>query len=127
MITLAASHGLGISEEHLSLNQQKNALMFGWTSQYLALVAIGLAKLAIVAFLVQIHGYSTRYRTAFLWFLAGSNLIVNIIAMVLAVVQCLPVTRLWDKTLPGSCSGRERLQIFEFIQGCEYPTGNVDT
>lgn len=120
MITAGAAHGLGMSQIYLTLEQQHYALLYGWLSQFLALIAIGMGKLAIVAFLEQIQGGISRYRTFTLWFLAGSNLIVNVIAAVLAMVECNPVQKLWDEDIPGDCRGRKRIQIFGYVQGCKY-------
>lgn len=120
MITAGAANGLGVTETLLTSEQQYFALLYGWLSQFLALIAIGLAKVVIVVFLEQIQGYHTRYRTFTLWFLAGSNLLVNCIAAVLAMIQCDPVRKLWDEDIPGVCPGRKRIQIFGYIQGRKF-------
>lgn len=120
MLTLAAQAGLGVPGPVLNMTENRYALLFGWLNQFLALIAIGLGKLTIVAFLQQIQGYHTLFRTIFLWTLAGSNFIVNCIAAALAIVQCDPVQRLWAESLPGECPGRERIQIFGYVQGGKY-------
>lgn len=122
MLSLAAAHGLGVPIAILSRYERNTALLFGWINQYIALIAIGLAKFAIVIFLSRIHGHQTRKRTIMLWFLAVSNMTVNIIAMILALVQCSPVTRLWNDDQPGECPGRKRVQIFGYVQGRKSPT-----
>ncbi|KAL6230553.1 hypothetical protein BDW75DRAFT_234306 [Aspergillus navahoensis] len=117
MLTLAAQAGLGVPEPVLNMTEGRYALLFGWLNQFLALIAIGLGKLTIVAFLQQIQGYHTLFRTVLLWTLAGSNFVVNCIAAVLLIVQCDPVQKLWDSSLPGECPGRRRIQIFGYVQG----------
>ncbi|KAL4760566.1 uncharacterized protein BDW70DRAFT_150698 [Aspergillus foveolatus] len=117
MLTLAAQAGLGVPGPVLNMTENRYALLFGWLNQFLALIAIGLGKLTIVAFLQQIQGYHTLFRTMFLWTLAWSNFIVNCIAAALVIVQCDPVQRLWAESLPGECPGRERIQIFGYVQG----------
>ncbi|KAL5358731.1 hypothetical protein BJX96DRAFT_173712 [Aspergillus floccosus] len=117
MLTVGAAHGLGVSMALLSHKERELALMYGWINQFIALFAIGLGKLAIVSFLSRIQGYQTRLRAIVLWTLAASNLLVNIIAAILLIVQCSPVTRLWDAQIPGQCPGRKRIQIFGFVQG----------
>ncbi|KAL4909214.1 hypothetical protein BDW74DRAFT_78724 [Aspergillus multicolor] len=117
MLTLAAQAGLGVHETVLNSTENHYALLFGWLNQFLALIAIGLGKLTIVAFLQQIQGYHTRFRSTLLWSLAGSNFIVNCIAAVLLLVQCDPVQKLWDDSVPGQCDGRRRVQVFGYVQG----------
>ncbi|KAL4921522.1 hypothetical protein BDW62DRAFT_129966 [Aspergillus aurantiobrunneus] len=120
MLTTAAGNGLGVAETALDTTASSYALLFGWVNQFLALIAIGLGKLTIVAFLQQIQGYHTVFRTVLLWSLAGSNLIVNCIAAALLIVQCDPVQKLWVDAIPGSCSGQKRIQVFGYVQGSKY-------
>lgn len=123
MLTVGAAHGLGLPRSHLTPEDILSALLFGWVNQLLALVAIGLSKIAIVVFLLRIEGFHTPTRTFFLWFIAGSNLVVNCIAAILALVQCSPIQKLWNEGIPGECSARKRVQIFGYVQGCEFSRG----
>lgn len=119
-LTVGAAHGLGLSQSDLTPRDISSALLFGWINQVLALVAIGLSKIAIVAFLLRIEGVHTPTRTFALWFLAGSNLVLNCIAAILAFVQCSPIKKLWDQGTSGECPARKRVQIFGYVQGCEF-------
>ncbi|GCB20522.1 hypothetical protein AAWM_03407 [Aspergillus awamori] len=117
MITVGATYGLGLPQDMLSFNQSKMALLYGWVNQLIALVAIGLGKLTIVAFLEQVQGYQTKARSIFLWSVAGSNLVLNCIAAILMMLQCSPRRMLWEAYAKGSCPYRGRIQIFGYIQG----------
>ena len=132
MLTLGASYGLGLSQTLLSFNDSKMALLYGWVNQLLALIAIGLGKLTMVAFLEQIQGYHTKARSIILWSLAGSNLILNCIAAILMMLQCSPTRLLWEAYAKGGCPWRTRIQIFGYIQGrecslqCSWPVANAN-
>ncbi|PWY68067.1 hypothetical protein BO94DRAFT_527795 [Aspergillus sclerotioniger CBS 115572] len=117
MLTLGASYGLGLPQTVLGFDDSKMAMLYGWVNQLLALVAIGLGKLTMVAFLEQIQGYHTRARSIVLWSLAGSNLILNCIAAILMMLQCSPRRLLWEAYAKGGCPWRTRIQIFGYIQG----------
>lgn len=119
MITVGATYGLGLPQDMLTFNESKMALLYGWVNQLLALVAIGLGKLTIVAFLEQVQGYQTKARSIFLWSLAGSNLVVNCVAAILMMLQCSPRRMLWEAYAKGYCPYRSRIQIFGYIQGRE--------
>lgn len=119
MITVGATYGLGRPQDMLSFNQSKMALLYGWVNQLIALVAIGLGKLTIVAFLEQVQGYQTKARSIFLWSVAGSNLVLNCIAAILMMLQCSPRRMLWEAYAKGNCPYRSRIQIFGYIQGRE--------
>ncbi|KAL4869038.1 hypothetical protein BDV12DRAFT_208800 [Aspergillus spectabilis] len=117
MLTMAAEAGLGVRITDLNSTEGHQALLYGWLNQFLAVIAIGLGKLTIAAFLQQIQGYHTIFRTVLLWSLAGSNFVVNCIAAVLILVQCDPVQKLWIDSIPGNCSGQKRIQVFGYVQG----------
>ncbi|KAL4895127.1 hypothetical protein BDV59DRAFT_174501 [Aspergillus ambiguus] len=117
MLSVAAAHGLGVPIALLSRHERQLALMYGWINQFIALIGIGIGKVSIVLFLSRVQGYQARMRTIILWFLAASNLLVNVIAAILIFVQCSPASRLWNAQVPGECPGRKRIQIFGYVQG----------
>lgn len=86
-------------------------------NQALAIIAIALGKLAIVAFLQQIHGPEHRGRVILLWGIAISNLIINALTVGMIFTQCTPREKLWDEGLPGTCDGRLRNQNTAYFQG----------
>ncbi|KAE8319887.1 hypothetical protein BDV41DRAFT_570805 [Aspergillus transmontanensis] len=116
MATVGAAYGLGTPSATLTNKNDKDALLFGWTNQFLALIAIGLGKVALVAFIDHLQKHEAKSKRAFLWFIAGSNFIVNMIAAILVFVQCSPAKKLWDERIPGRCPGRKRVQTFGYIQ-----------
>lgn len=83
-------------------------------------LATAFGKLAIVAFLQQIHGPEHREWVAGLWILAMSNLIVNAITVGMVLTQCTPLEKLWDFSLPGTCGGLGRNEHIAYFQGSEY-------
>ncbi|KAE8365601.1 hypothetical protein BDV27DRAFT_144356 [Aspergillus caelatus] len=105
MVTAGAAYGLRTPSATLTNNNDKDALLFGWTNQFLALIAIGLGKVALVAFIDHLQKHEVN------------NFIVNMIAAILVFVQCSPAKKLWDERIPGHCPGRKRVQIFGYIQG----------
>ncbi|KAE8137570.1 hypothetical protein BDV38DRAFT_282816 [Aspergillus pseudotamarii] len=119
MVIVGAAYSLGTPSATLKTNDDKDALLFGWTNQFLALVAIGLGKVALVVFINHLQKHEVKYKRVFLWFIAGSNFIVNMIAAVLVSVQCSPAKKLWDERIPGHCPGRKGVQVFGYIQGRE--------
>jgi hypothetical protein len=64
--------------------------VYGVLAQLLALIANGLGKVAIVAFILQWQGYQNRVTIAFLWFIAASGLIINVVSAVVITVECPP-------------------------------------
>lgn len=79
---------------------------------------MSLGKVAIIAFLVQIRGPHDP-KPYFLYFIGITSCLANFITIVLILAQCNPVAKLYDESLAGTCPGRERNQLFAFVQGGE--------
>ncbi|KAN0077824.1 hypothetical protein V8E54_006128 [Elaphomyces granulatus] len=73
--------------------------------------------MAVVAFLQRMHGPNHRNRVIFLWTVAGSNAIMNLITMIGNLTQCTPVSKTWDALESGTCADISRLQNYNYAQG----------
>ncbi|KKA22208.1 hypothetical protein T310_3772 [Rasamsonia emersonii CBS 393.64] len=118
-LTLSISYGLGQHIENLTEEGIVATIKWSWVNQVLAIFAIGLGKLAIVAFLQQIHGPEGRGKIIALWALAASNFVINAITVGMVLSQCTPLQKLWDESLPGTCDGRRRNQNCAYFQGTQ--------
>lgn len=101
----------------LSPEERIASIKWSWMNQALSILAIALGKLAIVAFLQQIHGPEHRGRVVMLWGVAISNLIINAITIGMIFTQCTPREKLWNEEVPGTCDGRLRNQNTAYFQG----------
>ncbi|KAJ5101265.1 hypothetical protein NUU61_003487 [Penicillium alfredii] len=116
-LTLSITYGLGEHKNLLSPEQISLSIKWSWMNQVLAIFAIALGKLAIVAFLQQIHGPEDRGKVILLWGVALSNLVINTITIGMILTQCTPRHKLWDEEVPGKCDGRLRNQNTAYFQG----------
>lgn len=119
-LTLSVNFGLGQHISALSPDQILLSIKWSWANQILAIFAIAFGKLAIVAFLQQIHGPEDRRKAIFLWVVALSNLVINGITVGMIMTQCSPREKLWNQTLPGTCDGRLRNQNTAYFQGSTF-------
>lgn len=119
MLTIGAAHGLGRHFSALDTQQAHLAAMYGWINLALALVAIGLGKIAIIAFILHIQGYYEPRISAFLWFMGASTLGINIITVILIFTQCLPTQAIWDTNARGHCQRRKLVKNFGIFQTSE--------
>lgn len=120
LVTVSVDYGIGSHQNDLSESDAVAAIKWGWINQLLSILATSLGKLAIVAFLQQIHGPEHRGRVIGLWALATSNLIVNAITVGMIMTQCSPREKLWNENLEGSCDGRQRNEDIAYFQGSKY-------
>lgn len=120
VLTLGTVQGLGQRMSNLAPRQAYLAIMYGWINLALALIAIGLGKIAVVIFIIRIQGYSVYdpWRSVFLWFLAGTTMVVNIIEVVLFFTQCWPIQKLFDISRKGVCPGTIIVVRFGIFQTC---------
>ncbi|OOQ84700.1 hypothetical protein PEBR_29028 [Penicillium brasilianum] len=116
-LAIGIGYGIGTHEDQLTSDQIVAAIKWSWINQTVGIFAIGMGKLALVAFLQQIHGPDHRGRVAFLWGVAISNLILNCITISIIMTQCSPRGKLWNDDLAGTCDGRIRNQNMAYFQG----------
>jgi len=115
MLTVGASHGLGVHQSEVSDDEVKNVELYAFLNHFLALIANGLGKVAIVVFILQWQGYQNRLTIAFLWFIAASGLIINVVNAVLLLVQCSPASS-WN------CGTSHGGIILGLVLGCKHCT-----
>ncbi|KAJ5771596.1 hypothetical protein N7520_002125 [Penicillium odoratum] len=114
---LGVNSGLGAHKSDLTETEITNAIKWNWINQSLGIIATGLGKLTIVAFMQQIHGPESRKKVFFLWGVAASNMVVNCVTIAMIWTQCDPSAKLWQDSLPGTCDGRVRNQRTGYFQG----------
>jgi hypothetical protein len=119
-LAIGIKYGIGTHEAQLTSDQIVAATKWSWMNQTVGIFAIGTGKLALVAFLQQIHGPDHRGRVAFLWGVAISNLILNCITIGMIMTQCSPRGKLWNGDIAGTCDGRIRNQNMAYFQGSQY-------
>ncbi|OXV05604.1 hypothetical protein Egran_06628 [Elaphomyces granulatus] len=73
--------------------------------------------MAVVAFLHRMHGPNQRNRVIFLWTVAGSNAIMNLITLTVILTQCTPISKVWDASVPGYCADVSRIRDYNYVQG----------
>lgn len=121
ILTLGTVQGLGQHTSNLAPRQAYLAMGYAWINLALALIAIGLGKIAVVAFIISIQGYSVYdpWRSVVLWLLAGTTMVVNTIEVVLFFTQCWPIQKLFDISRQASvCPGTVIVEKFGIFQTC---------
>ena len=91
-------------------------------TSYISIVLVVATKYAIVILLCKIMAPSRPGRW-FLWGLMGLLTVVAVIAIALVSVECVPLERLWNPFLPGSCGLLNVAANFAIFTGgkCDIP------
>ncbi|KAJ0109326.1 hypothetical protein J7T55_000251 [Diaporthe amygdali] len=108
--------GIGAHMQGLRPHEIVVAMRTSWINMISAIIAIVTGKLSIIAFLDQIRGRH-QGRPWFLWFIGASNIIVNITVVITILLQCSPVEKIWDNSVPGNCDGRPLNLNYAYFQG----------
>ncbi|KAK3331775.1 hypothetical protein B0T19DRAFT_380295 [Cercophora scortea] len=101
-VTIATTYGLG--QLFLDVGDPDayfTAVKFEVFSQVAGLLAIGVGKCAVGVFLLRIVLYPVQ--KAFIWACLGITVFITLFASVTVVVQCIPIQKTWNPTLPGTC------------------------
>lgn len=79
---------------------------------------IGLAKVAIIAFILTLQGPTHPKLKWILHFIWITNMIVNFNQIILVLLQCKPLAAFWDYRIEGAdCSFAQTTSKVGFFQG----------
>ncbi|GAM87920.1 hypothetical protein ANO11243_059480 [Dothideomycetidae sp. 11243] len=119
-LTVAVQYGLGNHIKtliSLDVNDIWATIHWLWISIFLGLAATTFAKYSMIALMLQVQGPTAHKRRIALYALGALFTIVNIIQIVLSYTQCRPISRLWDRELPGNCDGGAIASDWSILQG----------
>ena len=110
-------HGTGNHLPLLSYDDVVIANLWSWIAQVVAISAAATGRFAVIAFLLALQGTAHRKLRWFLYIVGGAQATINAIEIVLIMLQCNPVNKLWDPEVPGTCSMIEICSKVGFLQG----------
>lgn len=120
-MTVSAVYGLGNHESVLSHSDIVKTNLWSWLAQIVAILCLVVARFAVISFLLAIQE-RTQKRTyqigrrliLFVGILQG---LINVAEVVLILEQCDPVQKLWDPTVPGTCTLIKTCSQVGYFQG----------
>jgi hypothetical protein len=124
LLAVAVHHGFGNHASNLSFSNIVTAMKYLWVSVSFAALSAGIAKAAVVAFLLAIQGSSPAFQrwSWLLYFIAITNVALNIAVFFIIIFQCNPAEASWNFTLKGNCYARDHLfGPVGLTQSCELP------
>jgi hypothetical protein len=91
-------------------------------SQVAGIMVIGVGKCAVGIFLLRI--VRNKIQRTFIWAFLAGTVFITLFASITVVVQCIPVEKTWNPTVPGECW----LDFSEvgLTVGCKSPIRKVD-
>ncbi|KAL4883934.1 hypothetical protein BJY04DRAFT_19030 [Aspergillus karnatakaensis] len=101
-VSIATHYGLGkraaeVGDMDIYFEGVKWVIM----SQFSGILVIGIGKAAVGMFLLRI--IRNKIQIAFIYVCLVINAIITLFASITAIVQCSPIERTWNRTIPGTC------------------------
>ncbi|RDW61790.1 uncharacterized protein DSM5745_10462 [Aspergillus mulundensis] len=101
-VTIASAYGLGrLSADVGNQSIYFEAVKYEILSQFAGIMVIGVGKCAVGTFLLRI--IRNKVQIAFIHVCLVITVIITLFASITAIVQCDPVERSWNQTVPGTC------------------------
>jgi hypothetical protein len=101
-VTIATQYGLGrLFADVGDAQVYSMAVMYEVFSQVAGLMVIGVGKCAVGVFLLRIVRHPIQ--RGFIWAFLAGTVFITLFASITVVVQCIPVQKTWNSTLPGTC------------------------
>jgi len=117
-LTLSVLYGLGNHTKQVAFEDAATASLYNWTFEMIAIIDIGFAKIAIIAFILMLQGPTHPKMKWVLHFIWISNFLVNINQIVLITFQCKPMSAFWDTRIENpDCTLRPTVSKIGFMQG----------
>ncbi|KAF2226026.1 hypothetical protein BDZ85DRAFT_317136 [Elsinoe ampelina] len=117
LFIFACMNGMGQHVRNLSYPQLFASLKYSWIGVVVGLVGTTVAKLGIIALLLQVATPQQKKRKYFLWGIGVIICLVGIAQMIITLTQCSPSDRLWYRTKPGHCDRTHFAAQFGYFQG----------
>ncbi|MCJ1379782.1 hypothetical protein MMC17_002885 [Xylographa soralifera] len=103
--TMMAFSGMGRHIVCLTVEQIYDTLKWSTIAQILEMIALGFVKVSICLYMIRmIHHTMKRVRQC-LWVLIGFIIACHIAVFIMFVLQCIPLTAVWDPSVSGTCYG----------------------
>ena len=97
-----------------------HALTLTWVSIYFTFLGIGLGKFAVVAFILSLQGMTHLRQRYFLYFLAISNILIDLIFVFFLAFRCSPPSKMFILGLSQTCGYNfEGARGFGYFTGCK--------
>jgi len=126
LIDYAVYVGVGKSVTNTSLAQLPIIIHWTYTVAYMSLPASVMAKLSIIALLLQLQGPQAKKTRVALMILPVLLALTSIVTIFLSLFQCKPVSKSWNIFEDGECPYEAQAVKFLIFQGGKLSFSTLD-
>jgi len=120
-MTVSAVYGIGNHESVLSQSDIVKANLWSWVAQIVAILTLVVARIAVISLLLAIQKRMSqrtyRFGRRLIYFVGALQGVINVTEVILILQQCDPVQKLWNPTVPGTCSLIKICSQVGYLQG----------
>ncbi|KAK3176114.1 hypothetical protein OEA41_007436 [Lepraria neglecta] len=114
-VMLEVYYGLGRHVQYLPADHYVGFLKYNFLDWVQVFMVLALSKISICLFLLRISKFE-RWRN-FLFGLIGFIIITHTPLTILFLLQCIPLNKNWDTSVPGHCFSKPSVEVIIIIQG----------
>ena len=106
LVLISVKYGLGVHTKYAPQNDLEQALKVLWATTLLFFLGISLSKISVLTYYGKIFRARAHPNIVWRWtyyFIFAATIVSLIGFVLLAVFQCQPVQRFWDRTGEGNC------------------------
>ena len=114
-VMLEINYGLGRHVQYLPTDHYVWFLKYNFLDWVQVFITLPLSKISICLFLLRISKFE-RWRN-FLFGLIGFIIITHTPLTILFLLQCIPLNKNWNTSVPGRCFSKQSVEVIIIIQG----------
>ncbi|MCJ1284829.1 hypothetical protein MMC26_004166 [Xylographa opegraphella] len=103
--TMMARSGMGRHIVCLTEEQAYDTIKWSTIAQILEMISLGFVKVSICLYMIRMINHIMRRLRQCLWVLIGFIIACHIAVFFMLVLQCIPLTAVWDPSVSGNCYG----------------------
>jgi hypothetical protein len=101
MTSVGTTYGIGRHRAEIPAEDYINAMKYEVIGQAFCIFNIAISKAAVAFFLLRI--VNKKWHKGVVWFILITNTIMATWTTIAVLIQCVPIERVWDISVPGNC------------------------
>ncbi len=118
MTIVSTKYGIGNHMVDILPDDLSTAVKVLYAGEFFAIIAVAISKTSFAVTLLRLS--SQAWQRHVLWFIIGSLNLVMWLCALFQYLQCSPVNKLWDFTVPGKCWDPMVQIRYAIFAGCEF-------
>ncbi|KAJ5351996.1 hypothetical protein N7452_000970 [Penicillium brevicompactum] len=116
-LTVSVRYGLGNHQNLISHENLVKLNLWSWIAQVVSIIDLIFARTAVAAFLLLLQDGIYHWSRYLLWLIGIVQAAIYGLSVGGIFKQCIPVEKLWDPSIPGTCKGIAASAVDGYVAG----------